>query len=760
MATGKLDVKGLVSEARQQGYTDQQIYNELQKTPQFSNLTKEAKGRLKLSDSQVASQFGLVIKAVNNASNRRNFTPFDNTKEARNAREQEQLKKQGKTQFWESGLLGFADVGAPFVQAASWAGDKISEGVNAVAGTKLRTDSYKAVTKGLKNASDNHNTVRKANNQGFDITRMGANMLLTAPVAATGGTLKAGMPLASKAGAEFLGKNAALGALIGATGIHENNKQRLQSMAAGGIGGALGAAAGQKLGEGVTRVAQKTRNTVAKFSPTETNQILRSIDSKLGTTQINVDVHLNKALESKGIKIADLSDDIAKSLRADAKQALNSGNTLNPDAVARKVVLERLGIKGTRAQITGNGKIWQKEAELAKIQGAGDDLRDVLIRNEDKVMGTLEGAIAKTGGNSIDQYGVAREAAETLLTRNKQNKEFIGSAYDIARKAKGNDAVLDGKAFADEANNLLTREYATLSLPSSVKKMLKDVTKNPDDFTLNKADEYIKLLNREYKSSLDMNKETSASYAIGLVRDALNKRQATALQGLTGNESAQAYQFARQAHKANAELTQQLPLLQDTLKGVEPDKLFNKHILGGNVNELSKTIEVLNTNNPQAVRDIQQQTLQWIYGKARNTNGSPSPKNMDSALKAIGDRRLNIIFSPEQVKLVKDLNMAMEYLVTQPKHSYVNNSNTGSAIANHVGAIVDKLGKFGLHLPWVSETVVKPLQSSGQRISASRAVKATASLASETKLPTSNISQSVIDQLTKLGLIGGANLQE
>ena len=58
---GKLDVKGLIVDARKMGMSDQQIYSELQKTPQFSSITKSAKNELKMNDNQIASQFGLVI---------------------------------------------------------------------------------------------------------------------------------------------------------------------------------------------------------------------------------------------------------------------------------------------------------------------------------------------------------------------------------------------------------------------------------------------------------------------------------------------------------------------------------------------------------------------------------------------------------------------------------------------------------------------------------------------------------------------------
>ena len=58
--------------------------------------------------------------------------------------------------------------------------------------------------------------------------RLGTNIAFTAPLAATGGTLKAGTALSSAAGREFLARNAALGGLIGATGIHENNAERVK----------------------------------------------------------------------------------------------------------------------------------------------------------------------------------------------------------------------------------------------------------------------------------------------------------------------------------------------------------------------------------------------------------------------------------------------------------------------------------------------------------------------------------------------------
>lgn len=728
-----------IANARKANIPDQEIFSAIVKSPRYAAGFERARAA-GLSNADIAKDLGLTINVnvkmppIRLTAEGKPYKQFDNTPKARKALEQEQLKKQGPTQLWESGLLGLADIGVPVVQAAEYAADGIRGGINKVFGTNLETDRYEKLTKSYKNTNDNHNTVRKANKQGADVVRVGANMLLTAPIAGLGGTLKSGVPLVSKAGAEFLGKNAALGALVGATGVHENNTQRLKSMGAGALGGAIGAGVGQKVGEGVVKVVNKipTRATTQKISAA-------------------IDDQIEIALKQSNVKIGDLSDDVVAGLRKEVGAALKSGKAVNKEAVARKIVFDRLGIKPTRAQLTGDPILWQKQAELAKIQGAGDPLRQTLINNEGKVIGALDDVIAKTGGNATDQYGAIKGATDSLLDRNAQNKAFIGAAYDNARLAQGNNTVLDGESFAKEATDLLEQNYATLSLPAGIKKIIKDIEKKPQEFTLNKAEELIKVLNREYKASLQNGQPTSSSHAIGVVRDALNRRQATVLQGLTGNESAQAYQFARQAHKANSELISKMPLLQDALKGVEPDKLFQKHILGGNAAQLGETIEVLKNTNPQAVADIKQQTLLWISNKSVNQNGGFSPAGMKKALDSLGDRRLLTMFDANELSHIKDIAKAGDYLVTQPNHAYVNNSNTSAALMNFFGGLINKPGV---------RVLLSPLKDVADSVKVSRSLKGSVAgeaVPAATNPLISNAQLEIIDKLSKAGLIGGAN---
>lgn len=746
------ELKTFIENARGSGATDTKIFLAIMDSPKFKKGIERGNA-MGMSNRQIAAGLGLNI-------------PEHRAKNPKQEAEKAQAQAAGKTQFWQSGLLGMADIGVPVVQAAEYAADGIRGGINKVFGTNLDTNRYEKLTKTHKDINKAHNDAREANNQGMDIVRMGTNMLMTAPLASTGGVLKAGTPLASKAGVEFLAKNAALGGLIGATGVHENNTQRLKSMGAGALGGAIGAGVGYKAGEGVTKIAQKaksaTDDVIARISPERTNQILQNIDDKLDDA---LKLAAKNNPELKGVKLSDLSDDVVRGLRADARKALQSGKQLSPEAVARKAVLEQAGIKGTKGQITGDAKQWQQEAELAKLKG-GESLRDKFIADNERLSELLDIEQSATGGRSIDQFGVGRDAAESLLDQYSVNKQFVSAAYDVAAKAPGSDVLINGQGFSNDVFTALDDQALATFLPADIRNIVKQINDNPQYFTLRKGEELIKVLNNHHKSSMQMGEPTATTHALGVVRQALQNRQDEALQGLLsqgGNDAAQLYQFAREAHKANKSLQAKMPLLQDVLKqqnkgSLNYDDLYKKHVLGGKIDELAQTIDVLKNTNPQAVADIQQEVIKDITDKAIKANGQFSPAGMKRALDALGDRKLNILFNPDQVKRLKNIREAGHYAVTQPAHSYVNNSNSSSGLMNHLGNIISSIDGVGKRIPWVTNAVTGPIKQAVNHNQASSALKG-GSIAGSA-LPPTMIDNKVVENLIKLGVISGANLPD
>ncbi|WP_335955267.1 hypothetical protein, partial [Acinetobacter guillouiae] len=642
-------------------------------------------------------------------------------------------KKAGKTSLLDSINMGITGgIGGGVAQGFYKASDLIDSGINKLTGAEyLPTDRYEKFTQQRKDFADLHNAQREANEQGFDWVQLGTNVATELPVAALGKGYQ-GAKILSGAGARVTGRNALVGMGLGGASFADDSDARLAHAAFGAVGGAAGGVVGEKIGQGLSKAIQASKNVSSRFSTTQTNQLLSQINQKL-----------DDALRQNGLTLGELSTDIVNGLRQDALKALRSGKDLNPTAVARKAVIDRLGLKGTKAQISGDAKQWQQQAELAKINGAGDPLRDKFIDDNVQLTRLLNEAADNTKGASVDSYGAMDDALKSIQGQLGQNKEYIRTVYNSARQAQGNEVKLGGAEFVRESNKILKDNYASMSLPSSVRTILKDIEKDPDQFTLGKSEEIIKRLNQEYSASLKPDGTASSeTYAIGLVRDVLNNRQSTTLQNLSSqnNPAAELYQLGRQAHGFNAQQIESMPLLQDAVKGVEPDKLFNVHILGGKVNELSKTIDLLKNVNPQAVNDIKQQVVEFISRKSINSNGQFSPAGMKRALDNLTDRRMLTMFTPKELGQIKDISKAADYFITQPPHSYVNNSNSGSAIANYFMSL--------LKLPG-ARVLLSSVKDVPDSMAVSQAMKP--SIAGEATPSQAN--QDLIERLTRAGLI-------
>ena len=725
-----------VQNAKSQGKKDSQIWNELRKDPDFNNSVKRARSA-GITQEQIAKDFGLNIRFVDSKP-KSNYKPFDNTKEARQKREQEALKKQGPTQLWESALLGAADIGVPFVQGAQYVKDKINQGVNAVAGTKLPTNSYEGVTKTYKNINDAHNTVRKANNQGIDVGRIGANMVMTAPLAAAGGTLPSGAKLISKAGAEFLGKNAALGGLIGATGVHENNTERLKSMAAGAAGGALGGIAGDKLGKAASFINRRVNPTQVTNA-----QVESSIDIALSQMDDGVN----------GIRLADLPVQAQNQLKKEVKRLMLKGKSPDAQALQRMGVFAEWKAKGfdlkpTLKQATGDAQLWTKETNLSKLDGA-EKLAKKYTQDHANLKEILDDFELKTGGTASDEFQVGDDLFKALRRQDEARSNYVAAMYDQAKKHTGNDLLLDGGRFANNMKQSLDEDLVDIDLlPSSLLKKTQDFADGKKPFTLAEKELLVKQINRRMEGA-----DRETKFALQSFRNSLEKEVDTSLDtfGSALNGSAKkAWDDARKAASGRFKVIDRTPALKKALADAEPDKAFEQLVWRGNIRELDSLLNEVK-HDPQVVNNMRQAVVKRIANKSLGVNDVFSPKGMADAIKAIGDRKLALLFSPDEIKQLKNIEMAAKFLISQPPGANVNSSNTASTLMNYFSTFT----KF----PFVNEVAkkfaVNPVRGVNAQIKINQGASALSKTA--TQSAPSIVGQEMIDQLVKLGVISGAN---
>ena len=733
---GKLDVKGLIVDARKMGMSDQQIYSELQKTPQFSSITKSAKNELKMNDNQIASQFGLVINVK--------MPPIRLTAEGKAKVGMQPIKTTAKAPSkTESFIIGAVnDIGGGINQGVSQLKDIASSGLNSVFGTNLDTARYDRVTRETKAVNDQHEKRRAdAGKTGLDGWRLAGNVVASIPFApATSGSLPV-----------VVGKSALTGAGLGGASFAKDSNERLSNVVSGALGGAVGAGVGQKVGEGVVKVARKLTPSTA-------------------STQ-NIDIAINVALKNssddsiRGMTVTDLSQPARDGLRNEIKKAIKQGKVVDSKTVERMAIFNDLKAKGvdlkpTGKQATGNPKLWTKETELSKMDG-GDALNNRYIQQNDTLINALDNALTSTKGTSTNRLQTGESVLNALNTNNSARQQVIRDLYGVAKNHTGNDLALDPNAIVQNArqsmvDNFINPDKAQASLLAKLKPFMD--ADNPRAFTLKDEELFVKQINAAISKTTDG--ETRS--ALGLVRNALEEEADNALNQFGGTlqgEARNAWQAARGAASQRFKQIKRTPSLKAAIDDVAPDQFFEKFILSKSsaVRDVKELVAEVK-NNPEAFNNLRLEILRHIADNAVTKQGQAvSPAGMDRALQSIGDDKLKLFFNPEELKHLKNLNAASRYLYSQPMGSNVNNSNTSSALLNMIGYmdVLKRVPIIGPKLDSVSKGVVNSVNAQIKISQGNNAIGKTATK----KLPTAAES-SLMDQLRKAGFIGGANLQD
>ncbi|WP_180122974.1 hypothetical protein [Acinetobacter sp. YH12086] len=719
------ELKAFIDKAQSSGMSDINIYLAMMDSPKFSKGIKKGND-MGMTNRQIAAGLGLNIpehRAVN----------------PKLEAEKAQAKEAGKTKSWESALLGASDLGAGVVQGFSYAADKISEGVNKVAGTKLDTKSYDRFTKGRKDIENFHELRRQENGQGFDGWRLGGQIAATAPMAALGRGYQ-GAKVLSQAGAKVAGHNALTGAAVGGAGFAENADKRLSNTVLSAIGGAGGGALGEKLGQGVNALNRR-------FNSASPSHITNA------QVENQIDIILSQADNAgSSIRLADLSPQSQTILKNQVKKIMQQGRSPDAQTLQRMGVFTDLKSRGfdlkpTGKQATGDAKLWTKETELSKLDGA-EALSNKYAQDHSNLKSLIDDFELRTGGNASDEFQVGDEMFKALRSQDQGRSNYIAAMYDYAKSHTGNDLTLDAGRFANNMKAALDEDLVDISLlPAPLLKKVEDFTNDIKPFTLAEKEVLVKQINRRLSGA-----DNQTKYALQSFRNSLEKEVddsldtfGTRLQG--GAKSA--WDDARKAASGRFGLIDRTPALKKALDDAEPDKAFEQLIWRGNVREVESLVGELR-NNPEALNNIRQAVVKRIASKSIGVNDVFSPKGMSDALKSIGDRKLELLFSPDELKHLKNIHAAGRYLISQPAGANVNHSGTAAALMNHLGA----LSKMPIVKAAADKWVVGPSRGVNARIKINQGASA---LSKTAKQATQNQDLTLIERLAQAGVLTGAN---
>lgn len=542
-------------------------------------------------------------------------------------------------------------------------------------------------------------------------------------------------------GAEALGR--------GATGVAKNVLQQmaakpgvqLAGAAASGVsGGSVREAGGGPMAQFLASLGGGVAGGIAADkligAANSAGNVLRSMATPKTEQVRAADQQIKLILEKSGMDWSQVPERIRQGLREEVAQAMNTGQPLNADALRRLVVFRQTGTTPTVGQLTQDPGQITREMNLAKTGANSTDpalqkLPGLQNKNVQQLLNELDKAGAK---NAPSKFQTAERVIGSLQEKASAEKSAIDSLYSSARDTSGRSAPLNAYAFTSRANAALDDAMVGGALPGDVARTMNKIAQGEMPFTVEIAEQLKTRIGALQRATND----GSARMALGVVRRALdetplvspepvNPGMLPAVPGAVpkstsgmGEQSIAAFNAARSANRQWMQRIENNPALKAAVDGVEPDQFVQKFILGrgasaSDLRALRSEIErVSNPENlpvkyspqsaekaksvtPDAIQSIRQYIASYLKSAATNQTEDItkfSNSSYRSALREIGDEKLSVFFSPEEIKQFKLIGDAAKYMQAQPAGSAVNNSNSGALMLGRGFDFLDRIANF------------------------------------------------------------------
>jgi hypothetical protein len=514
----------------------------------------------------------------------------------------------------------------------------------------------------------------------------------------------------------------AAGAGYGSGLTRESGGDPLQQFFAGLGGGMLAPAAYGGAKSLLTSAGQKVAPTLTgKLNP----------DAAI-PNPAEVDQIITLKLGQSGIDFSRLPDQVRKSLTADVANALRTGGDLGGDAMRRLLDFRMVeGTTPTKGMITLDPRQVTLEQNLAKTGMNSQDpnlqtLGNVQAANNRALIDALN---AQGAGNVQAPYlmRAGEASAAKIVAEDVAKKSAASDLYTKASELPGGELPLNRVELVQNIDTALAKANKNAFLPESVRGMINTIAKGevtiegvkyPVPFDVKALDNLLTTVATAQRTTSDGNIKA----ALKIVRDAIDQTEvkpvksefgggqvvtesgASFLKGqdATPKELLDALNKARSAHRERMQWQESSKPVEQTVNGMQPDEFVRKFVLDGDVVDAAA---VAKSGDPAATKSaILTHLKDRALGGKSDEMGTFGAATYNKTLKDIGDDKLALFFSPEEIGELQRLGRVAQYMTLQPKGSAVNNSNSGALV---LGAGIDVLANsVGVGFPGIATLAV------------------------------------------------------
>lgn len=380
---------------------------------------------------------------------------------------------------------------------------------------------------------------------------------------------------------------------------------------------------------------------------------------------------LQRVLDAEGISFDDLVSESVREMRLES---------LDPEKAARKAFLESQGLRGeaapTRAQITRSVDDFSLQQQAMKSSGRLEER----IAAQDRVLTTrFNDAIEETAGRPDLPVS---SVTESVLRKASVLDNEIGRLYKEAREAAPGDQVVRFESLGKKIRELAPLNQRSGGNVRAIAETLQarglvDDNLNPTgrigvEETETQIRQLINSLYDESRSGGDI-----ANNVLKEMKDALDDDVFRAAGEDLFQEARKAkFNFEDELKRAKISKfdKRKANLVRDMLENrdsVNPE-LFTDRVVfgkGWRSTDLEQLKDYITTEShgEAAWNDLKAEVLQKIKEKSfigpEDANGfrSLSRDKIQKAINGIGDLKLNVIFTPDEVKFLKDIEKVAKF---------------------------------------------------------------------------------------------------
>lgn len=417
------------------------------------------------------------------------------------------------------------------------------------------------------------------------------------------------------------------------------------------------------------------------------------------------------ALQRQGVDPASITPAMRAALAQDVEAALKAGGALDEAALARLADYRRLGMTPTRGRVSLDPLDITREQNamrLAAASGARDaQLPQIAQGNNARLLDVMDQLRPAN-----DPAGAGDAVLNAIRQRDAGMRAGVDALYERARDNGGRQVVLDGAAAAQRAVSELQQSLAP-KLGNEVDTVLNNLTMGKTPLTVDYQQQLLRDLGRKIAAARGVNGDLA--HGLGVVRQAIegadimpapkvNAGNLPAVPGTVPPSPMQAGQEAIDAFNAARGAARQRFAWQESAPGITralddattADTFVRQQIISPTAG--LRGVQTLATNLDDAGREaVRGSLVQHLKDAAIGRGNATQTANFSgrqwlSALDGIGDRKLALFFSPEEVAQLRSIGRVGSIETFQPRGSAVNNSNTAAGLASIVARVSEGLG--------------------------------------------------------------------